>query len=301
MDMNMIYRTKNITLNLAWKLIVNSYFILYSAQYILKKIKPVVGSIFYSNNLSYLQFIKDGEIINELFITNNLFTRLTENDKNLKNNFKKLYTNYDFILFKYLHEKNKVYGIRYNNIDELFENNIKFVKSNIEFLTVFLILNGIRYNINLKDKIYYYIVNNYILDFKFIKYYINTYYNFKCDEIDDYDLVILDHKCNTIHLNIKDSIILSEHNYNVIYNNQEINKNISDEELHDNLIDELTNQINDNESKDSSVESKDSDCENLSDIECNNSKINNQKKIATELYNKVYQKTVDLLYWTKYE
>lgn len=294
----MFYRIKNISIDLAWKVIINSYFIFNSAQYIFKKFKPIVGYLFYKNSLPYLQFIKDYDIINEILIITSLSEKLKLNDKETEKYFNKMYFKYDFILYQFIEDENKKYSIRYNNINELFENKLQFVKSNIEFLTVILILNGTRYNIDLKTNTSYYIVNNKIFDFNFIKYYINKYYKLKIHDNDEYNIIILDNKCNTIHLNKNDYIILSENNYNVIYD-ENINKTKSEEEIENNIIDEITNQINDNDNEYSNnckKSSNDSECENILDIECNN-----YNKKYSDMYYKYIKKTINFFYWTKYE
>jgi hypothetical protein len=304
MYMNMIYKTKDTALNLAWKIVVNTYFLFYSTTYILRKIQPIIGSIFYNNNLSSIQFIKDGEIIDEIFLTKNILMQLNSNDKEISFNLYKIYPKYDFILYKFVGdtENTKDYTIRYNNINELIENKLNFKKCNIEFLTIILVYNGIRYSIDLKKNRSYYIVNNYILDYYFIKYYINKYYNFKTDLNEEYELIVLDNKCNTIHLNKNDYIILSENDYNVIYNKPLFSNSEVHEELDNNLLDEIANQLNNDDDSKKSANSKESDCENLSNIDYKNSQnTNNSQKINnSESYYKYIQKTINFFNWTKY-
>ena len=229
MYMNMIYKTKDITLNLLWKIILNTYFLLHSSKYILNKMKPIITSIFYTKKSSSIQFIKNGIIVYELFVSNNI--NILNNVLNIQ--FKNI--KYDFILYQYVNEVEEydnIYFIRYNNINELIEKKLIFEKSKINFFTIILEYNSVRMNITLNCKTeYYYITNNILLDYNFIQYYIYKHYNLLINSTEKYEICILDHNCKIINLQKINNIILKDHNYIVTNTNIEnliIDKNACD-------------------------------------------------------------------------
>lgn len=293
MNINIIHKLKNFNYSILWKFVTNTYFIFYSSKFVFKKLASIMRSIFYTKQLSSIQFIKNGLIIYELFLNNDSIVNINNIlPDHIKNNDIK----YDFILYNYLsvEEENKIYAIRYNNYNELVDNKLTFEKSDVSFLNTILVYNEKWYEINLNTKnISYCIENNFLLDNYFIKYYINKYFNFKLGPYEDYTIVILDNACNTINLKKYDYIILNSNDYKAIYNDTTINIT---EELDNKIIDENSStrsecvslsHINSNENLNS---------ENLNDDNYNS----NRNRYYYGRYYKYVKSTIDFFNWAKY-
>ena len=282
--MNMIYKSKNITINLLWKIFVNTYFILYSSKYLLKKVKPILNTLFYYNNMSIISVIGDGKIIYDIPLSNN--KQNIENYLNpVKHYIKKL--NYDFFLYNYCENKEEpTYIIRRNKFSELRElREFIVTRTNYEFNAIILIYKGDKFRIILNDyRKNFYIVNNCILDYNFIKYYMNQYYNILLEPDEIYDIYVLDNECVLCKLQKKDYIILKEDNYDILvvqdidsteneiteymldqFNSENTDDaNIDDANIDDANIDDAN--IDDENIDDANID----ECEHLSEAECNN-------------------------------
>ena len=136
---------------------------------------------------------------------------------------------YNFIFFV----NNNDY-IRYNNIDELIENNFDYNSSSIQFINISLDYNDIKYNINLK-KNNFYIENNILFDKEFMKYYCKKNLKLNYDENINYTITILDNDCNKIDIKNDSYIIINKDTYTI--NKCIINKNNKNTEIEDDSID----------------------------------------------------------------
>ena len=327
MYMNMIYKTKDFTVTLLWKIVINTYFLYHSSAYILSKVKPLIGSIFYSKNLSSIQFIKNGLIIDEVFISNDLTIplniKLSNNilHKGKKTFYRKI--EHDFIMYKHMSStEDYTYMIRYNTLDDLINSDLNYKKSNIQFFTIILLYKMVRMKIDLNSvNEYYYIINNQLLDYSFIQYYIYKYHNLLINVSEDYEIIILDNNCKSLNLHKENHIILQDNDYSIMKSNV---SNISNNEADDDedlekfckeFIKEIitnaikienreienreieNNEIENNEIENNDSDSKDStDCENLSDIDCNNiSRSTNQNN--SERYYRYVQNTLSFFNW----
>jgi hypothetical protein len=88
--------------------------------------------------------------------------------------------------------------------------------SKVAFISFKVIVNSNEYTIKLSTPEYnFYIVNN-VINFEFIKYYLNTYLHIQLLDNDDYKIEIVDDCVNFITLNKNSEIIFQKDNYIII-------------------------------------------------------------------------------------
>jgi hypothetical protein len=185
--------------------IVNFFIHLYSeCEYIYKQnVHPIVKELLRKEN-SY-DYIYEGKIIHTS----------TKNNINM-NSFD---NKFDFIIYNF-EKDDKKYARIIESEHELYDD---LVITSVYFLVVELVYNNTKYSINLSDPINYYIEKNVILDYSFLKYYMNVNYNISITN--DYKLNIIDKKMNTHELTYVSSIEFKEGKYTVINSNYDSDDN----------------------------------------------------------------------------
>jgi hypothetical protein len=95
--------------------------------------------------------------------------------------------------------------------------NTEFKTVDYTFLLITLIAStNMRYTINIKDTTNFYLDNNELLNYKFLRWYMKTTYGYKLNSGDEYTIKIIDQNANTISLNSKQSIKLLASSYMII-------------------------------------------------------------------------------------
>jgi len=190
--------------------IANFFIHLYSeCEYIYKqKVHPIVKELLRKENT--YDYIYEGEIIHtttNIKSNNNYVNTDSFDDK------------YDFIIYNFKKDDKK-YGRILEPKHELYN---ELVITSVLFLVVELVFNNTTYLINLSDPVNYYIENNLLLDYSFLKYYMNINYNISITK--DYKLNIIDKKMNTHELTYISSIEFKEGKYTVINSNYDSDNN----------------------------------------------------------------------------
>jgi hypothetical protein len=263
---------ENNLLEICWKgaLIVNSIILIKNYS----KIKNVFYEIYsgeinniifkgicYTANF-YAYITKDKKLDNTAFtykcvydngVSNNMIrSRINISDlydKSIEsNNLLDIVNNFDenpdFFIFEFVKNEKK-YGL----IVDKFQENIDINTNNeLLFLSVTLKHNNNEYNIDLNNPVNYYVKSNTILGNKFVKYYMNEYFNIQLT--DDYKIEIMDKSLNIIHLTDKNYINITDGSYtlkNVISTEKE-----EITELIEEIIEhfEISNQDTDNQETD---------------------------------------------------
>ena len=161
-----------------------------------------------------LIFVKKGE---EIIIYDLEYNKFIKN-KIHENIFSLDINDYDFILLK---DNNNI--IRYKNIKD-FKENCCYTKTNKIFLSLKLVVDNKSYNLNLNNPNFY-ILNNLLFDYEFIKWYSNNILNININLENNYYILILDNQVKEYKLNKFNSIIIKKNNYEII-NNMNILNNI---------------------------------------------------------------------------
>ena len=172
------------------EVIYNIYFSGYLAKIIM---------LFNNNKIVPLEYIyvKDGD---EKSRTDNINNIISEN--------------VDFIIEK-----------KWNDNDEIFYGTIKeriqdftTVKNNVYnklFISVTLIYKNENYDINLESPINFYVEGNILLDYSFVNWYVNTYYNFSINKSEAYEIVLIDDSMNVTNITNISYVELSNKKYNL--------------------------------------------------------------------------------------
>lgn len=183
----------------------------------------------YNDDDEYLNYVKDGKIINSCF------THLVYNKD----------ITYDFIIYS----KNNCDILYLKNPSDLTYElvNYKFVQIEINFennknTTLEIKLLNEKYN--------YYIVNNFI-DSKFILYFLRNHYTKEVSQYTDeyllnYTLNIIDHNINIIPLSNKSRIIFNKNEYIIEVLTENVDENINEvisEHINEQLQEEIDNKI----------------------------------------------------------
>jgi hypothetical protein len=188
---------------------------------------------FYNNKIPYIQFIKDGKIIKQIYLNNNLYLR--ENELISKNEI--IYSNdnfnFDFYIYNYISSKlenlerkeekqdameniklplnknnyciNK--KIIYNNMSYPYNFNI----TNKFFINMILIIKNIEIEIILQNNNYNFYVEDNIFDINFFKHYLK-FFKFEniFNEIEknncEFKINLIDNNINLIELNYKNNL-----------------------------------------------------------------------------------------------
>ena len=92
---------------------------------------------------------------------------------------------------------------------------LNYELSNISFISFKLITDSNEHTIKLSTPEYnFYIVNN-VINFEFIKYYLNTYLNIKLLDDDEYKIEIVDDSVNFHNINKTNEIIFQKDSYTI--------------------------------------------------------------------------------------
>jgi hypothetical protein len=107
---------------------------------------------------------------------------------------------------------NVIYYLRILSKEDITENKnyIGYLKTDPQILSTTVLLNDKEYNIDISE---YYLIGNKILDYTFINWYFNYYYNI--NNISDYKITIIDSHVNVFTLLKKNYILLGKDSFYV--------------------------------------------------------------------------------------
>lgn len=120
---------------------------------------------------------------------------------------------YDFVIKKEKCEKDNVFfGQLSDNLDDVLE---KKKRIDNRFMSITMVYKGNEYDINLDKPINFNVVGNVILDYAFMKWYMNTYNNIDIKQQDTYELKVMDNNINIHSLNQISYIELKKEKYEI--------------------------------------------------------------------------------------
>lgn len=168
------------------------------------KINNLYNNLFKINKKEII-FIKDGTEIIKYDLNKKKFITLKINISFFSLNN----VQYDYVLYI-----DSINIIRYNTINDYLNNNI-YKKIDPLFLSLKLSLNNKEYFINLNDPNYY-IENNILFDYKFLKWFCLINFNFNIEKDDNYNIIILDKNIKEYKLHKFNSIKFTNNNFEIL-------------------------------------------------------------------------------------
>ena len=168
----------------------------------------------------FFSIYKDGGIVSQSFIDNDILDELIKIYGESNNN-------YLLIISQENPDSKQINKIHYTYFPKSIED---YKHSNIRFFSIELTYNDETYQIELiNNKHNHYIVSN-ILDKHFFQYYLTTVLKVNVDNNSfNYNVSIIDHNVNIIHLTPNDYLIIKEDSYEIVKTN--VTKTNSDDNI----------------------------------------------------------------------
>jgi hypothetical protein len=182
-------------------------------QYIGRKLKYILESKDHEDDISDIKlqyiYVKNGKEIVKTSDTNYIIE-----DK------------YDFVIKREKCEKdNTFFGQLSDNLEDVLE------KKNIidnNFISITMIYENKEYDINLNKPINFNVVGNVILDYAFMKWYMNIHHNVDIKKGGKYELQVMDNNINIHSLNQISYIELNQNKYDILNSDQDSDSDNSD-------------------------------------------------------------------------